>query len=230
MVLHAPSIIFHLGAWAVTAICTFLAFWISFLDKRDLIPKPVKRFIHPDTVARLDYVAAITGVVGLAGVLASAYFGFLDASQVANESPFDIMAFFQGFNNVLGNDVLSFKAQWTIVGIQAFVFAGILRFYFVTIRRQSSMYDSHYVVQIIYAEAILVGYVCMTVVAGAGGIYVYGESLLSGIPILEDLLPGGNLMAPLLVATGLLAIVFILSAMLSEKAEQIANERAKTKI
>ena len=175
MVLHAPSIIFHLGAWAVTAVCTFFAFWINFLDKRDLLPRQAKRFVHPDTVARLDYVAAVTGLVGMAGVLVSVYFGFLDASQVANVSPLDFGALLTGINNALGNDVLSFKVQWTLVGIEAFAFAGILRLYFVTIKQGNSVYDQLYVFLIIYAEAIFVGFVCLTVVAGGGGFYVVGD-------------------------------------------------------
>ena len=129
MSLHAPSLHFHLGAWAVTALCIFLAFWLNFLMKRDLLPSFVKKFVHPDTVARLDYVANITGIIGFCGVIVSAYFGFLDASQVANVSPLDFNAFLTGFNNALANPDLSFKVQWTIVGAQAFLFAGIIRYY-----------------------------------------------------------------------------------------------------
>ena len=217
MVLHAPSIVFHLGAWAVTAVCIFLAYWINFFQKRDWIPEKLKPFIHPDTVARLDYVAAITGVVGMAGVLASAYFGFLDASQIADVNPIDIFAALTGFDNALGNDVLTFKVLWTVIGIEAFAFAGLIRLYFVTIKRESSVFDQHYVFQILYAESTLFGYACMTVVAGAGGIYVYGESLLSGKPILEDLLPGGTLMGPFVILVAIFTILFVISIVLREK-------------
>lgn len=225
MSLHAPSLHFHLGAWAVTAVCTFLAFWLNFMLKRGWIPEPIRKYIHPDTVARLDYVANITGLVGLAGVIVSAYFGFLDASQVPNVSPLDINAFFVGFNNVLLNPILTFKVQWTLVGAQAFVFGGIIRFYYVTYRKAGSVYDQHYVVQILYAESTLVGFFLMMLVAGAGGIWVYGESILSGIPILEDFLPGGNLTAPFVVITGAFAVLFILSAWFAEKTEQLSAKK-----
>ena len=217
MSLHAPSLHFHLGAWAVTALVTFLAFWINFMLKRGWIPEPIAKHIHPDIVARLDYVAAITGVIGLAGVVVSAYFGFLDASLVPNVSPLDLNAFLIGFNKALESDILSFKVQWTIVGAQAFLFAGILRLYFVTIRKGRTIYDEHYVVQILYAESTLIGFFLMMLVAGAGGIWVYGESILSGIPILEDFLPGGNLTAPLIVIVSAFTVLFILSAMFAEK-------------
>ena len=228
MSLHAPSLHFHLGAWAVTALCIFLAFWINFLQKRNLIPKQLQKFIHPDTVARLDYVANITGIIGLAGVVVSAYFGFLDASQVANVSPLDFNAFLIGFDKALATPDLAFKVQWTIVGVQAFIFAGIIRLYFVTYKRERTVFDQHYVFQILYSESTLVGFFLMVIVAGTGGIYVYGESILSGIPILQDFLPGGNLLAPVIAVTGVFAILFVLSAMLAEKADAIVKERSTT--
>ena len=86
MALHAPSLHFHLGAWAVTAFCTFLAFWINFLRKRNLIPEVIDKHIHPDMVARLEYVAHVTGIIGFLGVIGSSYFGFLDASNLPNIS------------------------------------------------------------------------------------------------------------------------------------------------
>lgn len=225
MSLHAPSIHFHLGAWAITAICTFLAFWINYFQKRDLIPGPFKRFIHPDTVARLDYVATVTGIVGLAGVVVAAYTGFLDASEVPNVSPLDFNAVLKGIDAALGNVDLAFKVQWTIVAVQFFIFAGIIRFYFVTWKRESSVYDQHFVFQILYSESTIVGFFILMVVAGTGGIYVYGKSILSGIPILEDFLPGGNLMGPFLYLVISFTLLFVLSAIIEEKVVGMTKEK-----
>jgi hypothetical protein len=225
MALHAPSLHFHLGAWAVTALCTFLAFWINFMRKRNLIPESIDKRIHPDMVSRLEYVSHVTGIIGFLGVIGSAYFGFLDASGIPKPSPLDINAFFVGLDNALANDILSFKVQWTFVGVQAFIFAGILRFYFVTVKRRSSVYEQHYVVQILYAEATLIGFFLMVIVAGAGGIWVYGESILSGIPILQDFLPGGNLLIPTVSFSAIFAILFIISSFFREKAEDFMKDK-----
>ena len=225
MALHAPSLHFHLGAWAVTALCTFLAFWINYLRKRHLLPEFIDKRIHPDIVSRLEYVAHVTGIIGFLGVIGSAYFGFLDASKVSHVSPLDFNAFLIGIDKALSNEILAFKVQWTFVGMQAFLFAGILRFYFVTVKRNSSVYDQHYVVQILYAEATLIGFFLMVIVAGAGGIWVYGESILSGIPILQDFLPGGNLLVPFVTFSGVFAILFVISSILVEEVEEITKEK-----
>jgi hypothetical protein len=225
MALHAPSLHFHLGAWAVTAVCTFAAFWINFLQKRDLIPNRINKYIHPDTVARLEYVAHVTGVVGLLGVFLALYTGFLDASGIRNVSPLDINAFFIGIDRSLTNPILAFKVQWTLVGVQAFIFAGILRFYFVNIKGGKSVYDEHYAIQMIYAEATLLGFFLMMIVAGAGGIWVYGESILSGIPILQDFLPGGNLLVPMVTIVSLFTLTFLLSVIFEEKVSSMESKK-----
>lgn len=224
MSLHAPSIHFHLGAWAVTALCIFGAFWVNLLQERNLIPRQLQRFIHPDTVARLDYVANITGIIGLAGVVVSVYFGFLDASQVANVSPLDFNAFLLGVDKALASTDLAYKVQWTAVGVQFFVVAGLLRLYFVTYKKDTSVFDENYVFQIIYSEMALLGFFIMVIVAGSGGVYVYGESILSGIPILEDFLPGHTLLEVFVGLVFIVTILFIISAYLADKAEALTRK------
>lgn len=227
--LHSPSLHFHIGAWAVTALCTFLAFWVNFLQKRNLLPKKLAEILGPYAVQRLDYVAHVTGIIGFLGIVGSAYLGFIDASGVPNPSPFDVNAALEGMNVAFNNDVLAFKVTWTVVALQAFIFAGLIRFYFVTLNHANTVYDQHYTIQIIYAESTLLGFFFIVMVAGAGGIWVYGSSILSGVPILQDFLPGGNLIVPLAVLAGLLTLTLLVSTILREsvvkeaKKKQLAN-------
>ncbi|MHA2366287.1 MAG: hypothetical protein ACXAC7_20190 [Candidatus Hodarchaeales archaeon] len=215
--LHAPSLHFHLGAWAVTALCTFLAFWINFFEKRGFLPKPISELLGPYAVQRLDYVAHITGIVGFMGVVASAWFGFVDSTGTKGANYADIGLVMEGYDTALSNEVLAFKVIWTFVGLQAFLFAGIIRTYFVTIKKERTVYDQHVVVQVLYAEATLMGFFMMVVIAGAGGIWMYGASVLTGVPILEDFLPGGDLMTPFSIFSALLAMTLIVSTILRER-------------
>ena len=225
--LHSPSLHFHIGAWAVTALCTFLAFWINFLQKRNLLPKFLEDLLGPYAVQRLDYVAHVTGIIGFLGIVVSAYFGFIDASGVPGASPLDINAALKGVDVAFGNDVLAFKVTWTIVALQAFIFAGLIRFYFVTLNHANSVYDRHTVVQVIYAESTLLGFFLLVMVAGAGGIWVYGKSILTDVPILQDFLPSGNLMIPLVVLSALLALTLLVSTVLRESVTKQKTEMSK---
>ncbi|HKZ40603.1 MAG TPA: hypothetical protein VJ044_06545 [Candidatus Hodarchaeales archaeon] len=228
--LHSPSLHFHIGAWFVTALCTFIAFWINFLQRRNLLPNRINDILGPNAVVRLDYVAHVTGIIGFVGIIGSAYLGFIDAAGLENPSPFDIEAAIRGFDVAMGVPVLAFKVIWTVAGLQAFLFAGIIRLYFVTLKHSRSVYDQHVTIQIIYAESTLLGFLTMVIIAGAGGIWVYGSSILSGIPILQDFLPGGNLLPGVAALSGLLALTLIFSTILREStAKRSTESEAKEK-
>lgn len=225
--LHSPSLHFHIGAWAVTALCTFLAFWINFLQKRNLLPKRLEKMLGSYAVQRLDYVAHVTGIIGFLGIVVSAYFGFIDASGVPGAGPLDFDAFLKGIDASFTNINLAFKVTWTVVALQAFVFAGLIRLYFVTINHADTVYDQHTVIQIIYAEATLLGFFLLVMVAGAGGIWVYGKSILSDIPVLQEFLPGGDLLIPLTTLAALLTLTLLVSTILRESVTKEANKKSK---
>ena len=169
MVLHGPSLHFHIGAWFVTAICTMVSFWlglmVSILDRKDIISKPIfergKNFVNS-----LDFVAHVCGIVGLFGILGSTYLGLIDASGIELEFSLlnyeaalnsilkliDVNIILQGFDIALNDQLLGYKVVWTIVGIQLFLLAGIIRFYFVTLNK-TKIYDTHLGVQIVYSGA-----------------------------------------------------------------------------
>ncbi|MHA2174094.1 MAG: hypothetical protein ACXAC2_15290 [Candidatus Kariarchaeaceae archaeon] len=236
MVLHAPSLHFHIGAWFVTAVCTMLAFWMNLFQKRNIID--FEKRLGDNLISRLDFTAHVCGLVGLGGILGSAYLGLLDASGVEfhlsltnYQDALDSILFFldfsvvqQGFENALDNSLLGYKVVWTVVGVQLFLISGIIRFYFVTIRK-NKIYDTHIGVQVIYSGAASWGFVVMVAISAAGGIYSYNESVMENIPILSSLLPGAefSLLPILSIFFGFLALMMILSTFVWKKEKSESN-------
>ncbi|MHA2231721.1 MAG: hypothetical protein ACXAB4_04460 [Candidatus Hodarchaeales archaeon] len=194
MVLHGPSLHFHLGAWAVTAIATFIAFWLTFLNQSGLLKEDLLSKKQTDHyVDQLDFVAHVTGIVGLLGIILAGITGLMDAYtwENPNKDGLDqpLEAILEGYDISAKYEVLAFKVAWTIVGTYCFIFAGIIRLYFVNYRHER-VYDQHSAIQVLYAEALMLGFLIMVAIAGAGGIWTYGESILERAPIFEGFLPG----------------------------------------
>ncbi len=233
MVLHAPSLHFHIGAWFVTAVCTMLAFWMNLIQKRGLFD--FKKWFGDNFINQLDFTAHVCGLIGFAGILGSAYLGLVDASGVEFHASFesyqealdtimvllDINVILQGLDSALDHQLLGFKVVWTIVGIQLFAISGIIRFYFVTIRK-IKIFDTHIAVQTIYSGASSWGFVVMVAISATGGIYSYNESIMQNIPILSNLIPGSNfsLLPILSIFFGFLALMILLSAIVWKKEEK----------
>ena len=213
MVWHAPSIHFHLGAWAVAAGVSFIAFWLNFMLVRNLVPKSIqeKIFFDDRLVTLLDFAAHISGIVGFLGIIIASYTGLIDAIPGQDPLPDAAIAgYFVSMTESSG--VLAFKIIWTIVGTLCFLFTGAVRLYFVTYMKER-VYDQNFVVQALYVESQLLGFLIMVVVAGAGGAKVYGESLLNKLPLLSDLMPGGNLLLAITILAVALAAVLVISSL-----------------
>lgn len=217
ILLHAPVLHFHIGAWFVTALCTTLAFWINFLRKRKLLPDRLDEFLGPDVIVKLDYVANITGIVGFFGILIAIYTGFIDAGGPAYPNPFDLNQVRTGILVALHSPLLVFKMEWTAVAITCFVTAGLLRFYFVTLQGDRTIYDENILVQIIFAELIIVGFLLLIVIAAVGGIIVDGGTILQEVPIMNQFLPGGNLLVPFVILAGVFALLLLAGISIKEK-------------
>jgi hypothetical protein len=213
---HSPSLHFHLGAWAITGICTFIAFWFHFLSKRELVPRFLSGYINQNTVIKLDFVAHITGITGLLAIFVSIWTGFVDASGYIYPNYFDLNTLIEGYERAMSSPVLQYKVTWTFIGMQGYIFAGALRLYFVNINKSDSIYNENVVIQILYAEATFIGFLMVIVVSGAGSIYMYGDSILSRLPILNHFLPGGDWMIPMAFFGGLLATTLIFGLILKE--------------
>ena len=215
---HSPILSFHIGAWAVTALCTFLAFWINFLRKRNLISDRVNDFLGKDVVVKLDFVAHVTGLIGLGGILLAIWTGFIDAPEEGTSlfSVFDLNLLIKGINIALVDRLLSFKMLWTFVGIQLFVFAGLIRYYFVTYKKGRTVYDEHFTIQIIYSELTLVAYTMITFVGAVGGLYATGSTIVAKIPFIKEFLPDGNLLLIFAFFSAFFAGLIVLGTFIKE--------------
>ncbi|MFW9916290.1 MAG: hypothetical protein ACFFGZ_11855 [Candidatus Thorarchaeota archaeon] len=230
MVLHGPSLHFHLGAWAVSAVVTFVAFWLTFFQQSGLFGEEIfpKKKIDK-YVDELDFVAHVTGIVGFIGLVAAGITGLMDATQAENSVILGdpLKAIIDGYEISAQDEILAFKVVWTIVGAYCFLFAGIMRLYFVTFRHER-MYDQHSTVQVLYAEAIMLGYLIMVVVAAAGGMWVYGETILEEMPILEGFLPGrGGYLLFVTVLGVMLSAMLVMSSLLVKEPPKSASQVSK---
>ncbi len=232
MVLHAPSIHFHIGAWFVTAVCTMLALGLNFLQRRELLNS--EKWFGTDIVKNLDFTAHVTGIIGLGGILMGAYLGLIDASGVdihfsfqSLEDVLNTILFFldftvplKGFETGINNQILGYKIIWTVVGMQLYLISGIIRLYFVTIRK-IKISEIHLGIQLIQSVSSLVGFIVMISIAATGGMYSYSESFIEEIPILQNLLPNSEflLLPVLIVLFGFFAILMILSSFFLKQKE-----------
>jgi hypothetical protein len=215
--LHVPSIHFHIGAWTVTALSISLAFVLNFLDKRGLLPQFIKNFMGEHVIQQLDYVSMMTGIVGLSGLLLSVWTGLIDATGVKKPNYIDINLLVQGYEFAISNPILGFKVIWAFVGVQFFLLVLGIRTYFVTIKKEKSVFDQNMFIQILYVESALIGMFLMLVIAGAGGIWVSGASIFSDLPILQEFLPGGIGTVPLFFFAGIFSVLLIISMVIKEK-------------
>ena len=218
MVFHGPSLHFHLGAWAVSAVCTFFAFWLSLLSQSGLL---TEKYLPRETTKRyvdqLDFTAHVCGIVGFLGLVVTGFAGWMDASGLEMWESLSIEGITKGYEISTQDDFLAFKVIWSIIGMYCFVFSGMLRIYFVNIRKER-MYDQHFAIRALYGESTLLGFFIMVAVAAAGGIIVAGESFIEDVPIMNEILPGNDGILILITVLGvLLAFTLVVSSVLARE-------------
>ncbi len=230
MVLHAPSIHFHIGAWFVTALCTTLVLIINLFKQKNFLNFQDR--VSEETIQNLDFAAHIGGIIGLGGILVAGYLGLIDASGVdfhiavsSIEEIFTTVLFFfdfgvplQGLEKSINQPQLGYKVVWTVVGMQLYFISGIIRFYFVTLKK-NKISDIHLGIQSIYSGAAVLGFIMMVSISATGGIYTFNESFLTDLPILNNLLAGSNvpLLQILTVFFGIFVLAMILFVIVSTK-------------
>ncbi len=215
---HGPSLHFHLGAWAVSAVCTFFAFWLSLLSQSELLKeKTLPRETAKRYVDQLDFTAHICGIVGFFGLVVTGFAGWMDASGLELWESLSVEGITTGYDTSIQNEFLAFKVIWSIIGMYCYLFSGILRVYFVNIRKKR-MYDQHFAIRALYGESTLLGLFIMVSVAAAGGILIAGESFIEDVPIMNEVLPGNDgILILITVLSVLLAFILVISSILAKE-------------
>lgn len=217
--LHSPVVHFPIGGLFVTVIATLLAFSLNFLFKTDKIPSSIKKYLGEDIITKLDFVAHIAGIIGLFGILLSTFTGILDAGGANSFIITDFNVILAGILNSLASDLLTYKIGLTIIAFNIFLSAGIFRLYFVTYKGKKHMYHNSIYIQVIYLMAILYGFTFLILIGATGGILTSGSTILSQIPFVNELLPGGNplFLGSYIIFPAILALAIITHALINKK-------------
>jgi uncharacterized membrane protein len=217
--LHSPVVHFPIGGLFVTVIATSIAFLLNFLIKRDKIPKSLKRYLGDDIITKLDFVAHVAGIIGLFGIILSTFTGILDAGGANSLVITDFGIILAGISNSLASSLLTYKIGLTIITFNIFLVAGIFRLYFVTFKGNKNMYQNSLTIQLVYLISILYGFTHLVLIGAVGGILTSGSTVLSQIPLVNELLPGGNpiFLGFFLIGPGIIVILIVLNNWIKNK-------------
>ncbi|MHA2202106.1 MAG: cytochrome c oxidase subunit 3 [Candidatus Hodarchaeales archaeon] len=215
--LHPIVLHFHIALLAFSIITSFLAFSLSILGQlnffnRNFVSRIFKGKISvtPKTFVfytdKFEFVAFVALLFGLFSLFPAMITGFLDASGKIGLGHLNFETILLGIENAGKSEIISFKVIWATLGTSFFVYAVIVRIYFVNYRHER-LYDQNFLFQLVYLTSQIIGYLLFVIVSGAGAILVYGGTLISDIPILEAFLPRGEA-DPIIIV--LLAIFIIL--------------------
>ncbi|UCE14169.1 MAG: heme-copper oxidase subunit III [Candidatus Heimdallarchaeota archaeon] len=200
--LHPIVLHFHIALLAFSIITSVIACILSILGRLDIFNRKFlsrifkeKISVTPDTFViytdKFEFVAFISLIFGLLSLFPAMLTGFLDASGKFGLDHISIETLLLGIENAGRSEFISFKVIWATVGTSFFIYACILRVYFVNYRKER-LYGQNILFQLVYLSSQIIGYLIFVIVAGAGAILVYGGTLISDIPILEAFLPQGE--------------------------------------
>jgi heme/copper-type cytochrome/quinol oxidase subunit 3 len=226
--LHPIVLHFHIALLAFSLITTFITFSLAILEKIDFFNRKfVVRLFRGKLKApqktvtiyvdKFEFVAFACLVYGLISIVIAIAAGVLDASGSIGIENISIDNFFKGIEAVTKSEILSYKAIWTIFGTYFFILAAVIRIYFVNVRHER-LCGQNILIQILHLGSQFVGYLILTMVAGAGAILVYGGTLISDLPILNSFLPGqGGDLLPIVLIAALVSLILIIIAGFSKK-------------
>ncbi|MFX1508110.1 MAG: heme-copper oxidase subunit III, partial [Promethearchaeota archaeon] len=198
--LHPIVLHFHIALLAFSIIISVFAFILSILSRLDFFKRisrvtKGKMLISSENLMlytdRFEFVAFSALISGLLSLIPAMITGFLDASGKLGINYISIETFLLGIENAGKSEFISFKVIWATFGTVFFVYAVILRIYFVNYRHER-LYGQNLSFQLVYLISQIIGYLNFVIVAGEGAILVYGGTLISDIPILEEFLPQGE--------------------------------------
>lgn len=211
--LHSPVVHFPIGGLFITVFATSVAFILNILISKNKIPKSLKKYLGKDILAKLDFVAHVTGIIGMFGIVISAITGILDAGGANSLLITDFGIISKGISNSLASSLLTYKIALTIIVFNIFLVAGIFRLYFVTYKGYNHMFQTSMAIQLVYLISIIYGFTFLILIGSVGGILTSGSTILSQIPFINELLPGGNplLLGLYIIGPGIMIILIILS-------------------
>ncbi|MHA1992367.1 MAG: hypothetical protein ACW981_15070 [Candidatus Hodarchaeales archaeon] len=217
--LHSPVVHFPIGGLFVTVIATSMAFLLNFLIARDKIPSSLKKFLGDDIITKLDFVAHVAGIIGLFGIILATFTGILDAGGANSLFITDLSIIIKGISSTLASNLLTYKIGMTIIVFNIFLVAGIFRLYFVTYKGKKHMYHNSIYIQLIYLISILYGFTFLVLIGAVGGILASGSTVLSQIPFVNELLPGGNpiFLGFYIIVPAFIALAIIIYALLDKR-------------
>ncbi|OLS25875.1 MAG: hypothetical protein HeimC3_11490 [Candidatus Heimdallarchaeota archaeon LC_3] len=217
--LHSPVVHFPIGGLFITVFATVSGFILHLLISNDKIPEKILKVFGKDIVTKLDFVAHISGIIGLLGIIISTVSGILDAAGVESFIITDLNLFVIGITNSLSSSLLTYKIAMTLIAFNIFLVVGIIRLYFVTYKGNKHMYQTDITIQLIYVISIIYGFSFLILIGATGGLITSGSTILSQIPIINELLPGGSpiFLGLYIIGPSLLAISIILYKLLSNR-------------
>jgi heme/copper-type cytochrome/quinol oxidase subunit 3 len=226
--IHPIVLHFHVALLAFSLITCVIAFSLSILVRLDffnrkfvirllrgrLLAKQTSLAIYVD---KFEFASFISLIFGLITIVIAGIAGFLDASGRIGLVNISIETFLLGFDAASKSEIISFKVIWAIFGTYFFIYAALIRIYFVNYRHER-LYSQNLLFQFIHLASQAIGYVILVIVASAGAIIVYGGTLVSDIPILAIFLPQGRGdLLPIVLITAFLFIILTIIAGFSRK-------------
>ncbi|PWI46398.1 hypothetical protein CEE45_17040 [Candidatus Heimdallarchaeota archaeon B3_Heim] len=219
--LHPIVLHFHIANLALSVFTFLVAIIVAAFERTDFFNrKKVKKVFRGRELMdqrtcrtyadKFEFVAFMFLIYGIVTLAVAGVAGFLDASGNVGIGYINFDNLAAGISEASLSTILGYKVIWAIIGTSYFLFAIALRIYFVSYRKER-FFSQHYLFWIVYILSQILGYLLLTLVSGAGALRVYGGTLITDIPIMGEMLPGGTMEGALtpIVLVGTLAIVFL---------------------
>ncbi|MHA2236992.1 MAG: cytochrome c oxidase subunit 3 [Candidatus Hodarchaeales archaeon] len=236
--LHPIVVHFHIASLALGLFTSILALFLTVFEKtgffKNRIVKRIflgRELIDEETchlyTDKFEFVAFVFLVYGVLTLGVAGIAGFLDASGNIGIININLGNFFLGIDSASQSEVLSYKVIWSIIGTAYFLYAGVLRIYFVNYRKER-LHSQHFLIWILHAFSQLIGYLLLTLVASVGAIIVFGGTLITDIPILGEFLPGGNAdLLPIILISSVIIVVLTVFAGYSKEPPQVSTTESE---
>ncbi|MFW9997028.1 MAG: heme-copper oxidase subunit III [Candidatus Odinarchaeota archaeon] len=221
--IHPILVHFHIALFALSVLSTAIAFTLTLLKSAGLFRgKLIQRLSRGKLaleensvdkfVDQFDFTSFFAIVIACISIIPAGIAGFLDAGGVKGIFDISIEGLFSGITAASLSPTISYKVSYAMFGTYFFVFAGVIRFYYVNYRHER-LYSQNILIRFITLFSQVVGFFILTMVAGAGAMLAFGGTTVEELPVINTFLPGrGGNMFPLVLVAALMIIVFILLA------------------